>query len=288
VHAGSPSRWPLAVAAACVVVGLAVLGFALGSRADEPDGPATVAAVVAPSPAPAIVTTAPTPAPAATGVAGDPIAEMRAAWRRKLQANERAHVPAAWVAGFYPLYERAQAAFGVNWLLIASVHLQETAFSTAPGTYRGLNFAHCCAGPMQFNVTNGGGRGSPSTWELYRDAYREAERPASYPNPTAKHPSVYDDFDAIMAGASLLSDGGAGTVLDGSAWQAAYDYYGHDLDGIGYADEVVARAIGWSQGGFSINQPVDPALREAVDAAWGAPARATLLAADAKPARHKD
>ena len=32
---------------------------------------------------------------------------------------------------------------------------RRAAFSTAPGIYHGLNFAHCCGGPMQFNVTNG-------------------------------------------------------------------------------------------------------------------------------------
>ena len=61
--------------------------------------------------------------------------------------------------GFYPIYATAQSTFGVNWLLLASIHRQESAFSTAPGTYHGLNFAHCCGGPMQFNVTNGGRAG---------------------------------------------------------------------------------------------------------------------------------
>ena len=260
-------RWPLVVAAAIVAAGLVVLLLALSSSADDDVPPAPVAA-------PTIAVTAPTPAPATQSLAAptDPIAQMRAEWRRKLERNEKARVPADWVAGFYPLYETAQEAFGVNWLLIASVHRQETAFSTAPDTYHGLNFANCCAGPMQFNVTNG----PLTTWERYRDAYRRAERPGSYPNPTAKHPSVYDDFDAIMAAASLLSHQGAGMALDGTAWQAAYDYYGHDLNGVVYANEVIARAIGWSQDGFSINTLVDPALREAVDAAWGAPARAAF------------
>lgn len=279
---GSPSRWPLVAAAACIAVGLAVLAFALTTSADEVTGPPARPAI----PVPAIAAVAATPPPSRSGVPGDPIADMRAAWRRKLEANERASVPPGWVAGFYPLYERAQDAFGVNWLLIASVHLQETAFSTARGTYRGLNFANCCAGPMQFNVTNGD-RGIPSTWQRYRHAYRRAPRPTSYPNPTARHPSVYDDFDAIMAGASLLSHQGAGTALDGAAWQAAYDYYGHDLDGIGYADEVLARAIGWSQRGFSVDGAVDPALRDAGDAAWGAPARAQLLGGDSGAGDHR-
>ena len=34
--------------------------------------------------------------------------------------------------GFYPIYATAQRTFGVNWLLLASIHRQETAFSTAP------------------------------------------------------------------------------------------------------------------------------------------------------------
>jgi hypothetical protein len=261
----APDRRPLAIALACFAAGLLVVLLALSAG--------RTAAERRPATAPAIVASVATPAPAASGVPGDPLAQMRTAWRQLLERNERAHVPAAWVAGFYPIYERAQRAFGVNWLLLASVHRQETAFSSHPSTYHGLNFAGCCAGPMQFNVTNG----PTTTWERYRDAFRNADRPASYPNPTIAHPSVYDDFDAIMAAAKLLGADGATRALDGAAWQAAYAYYGHDLTGIGYADEVLARAIGWSQHGFSINHPVDPGLRAAVDAAWGAPARAALL-----------
>jgi hypothetical protein len=52
------------------------------------------------------------------------------------------HVSNAWMDGFYPIYATAQHTFGVNWLLLASIHKQESAFSTAPGIYEGLNFAH--------------------------------------------------------------------------------------------------------------------------------------------------
>src|SRR4029077_855465 len=120
-----------------------------------------------------------------------------AAERRKLAAERRAHalargaivaapshaqqeldaqrfayatqsqIPRSWMEGFYPVYETAQRTFGVNWLLIASIHRQESAFSTARGIYRGLNFAHCCGGPMQFNVTNG----PVTTWQLVSDSY---------------------------------------------------------------------------------------------------------------------
>ena len=185
--------------------------------------------------------------------------------------------------GFYPIYATAQRTFGVSWLLIASIHMQESAFSTAPGIYAGLNFAHCCGGPMQFNVTHGSARGSASTWELVSDSFAYGARPRSYDHMTARHPSIYDDFDAIMAAAHLLSADGAGYRLDDSAWWAAYDYYGHDATGVLYADQVLARAIGWSQRGFCVNCGVQPQLLDAVDAAYGVPVRAGFAPTGARP-----
>src|SRR3954452_1078667 len=271
----SHDRRPLAVACACLLTGL--LALLLGLRAlPGAQVPSAVPAIVA-SPSPSAASSVAAPTPAVPNLAG-----VRAAWKRALLDNESAHVPATWVAGFYPLYERAQRAYRINWLLLASIHRQETAFSTVKGSYEGRNFAGCCAGPMQFNVSDG----HVTTWQRYADAFQKASRPASYPHPTSTHPSVYDDFDAIMAAARLLSNRGAGARLDGSAWLGAYDYYGHDLTGVAYADEVMARAIGWSQRGFSINQPVDPVMRAAVHAAWGAPVRDGLVrsAAGSDPA----
>jgi len=198
---------------------------------------------------------------------------------RQLIDQTETEIPARWMEGFYPIYGIAQGTFGVNWLLIASIHKQESAFSTAPGTYHGLNFAGCCGGPMQFNVTNGGGRGTGSTWDLVSNSYIYARRPASYDHVAARHPSIYDDFDAIMAAAHLLSADGAEYALNGSAWDAAYDYYGHDTTGVSYADQVLARAIGWSQHGFCINCGVEQKLIEAVHAAYGAPVLALLTTA---------
>jgi len=140
-------------------------------------------------------------------------------------------------------------------------------------TYHGLNFAGCCAGPMQFNVTNAMGT-TGSTWARYKDAGAGTARPTAYPHRTMHHPSVYDDFDAIMAAAKLLRDSGAGRPLDATAWRAAYDYYGHDLTGVDYANAVLARAIGWGQQRFCINCGTDTAMVSSIDAAWGAPVRA--------------
>ncbi len=270
-----------------IVLGLVALGAGLVALAlaGRPSAPAPAAAIpiagpagpapVAPAATPVAATGAPAPA-AATIVDTRPRAqEIRdlAKFRRRAPA----HVPARWVAGFYRLYDVAGRAFAVNWLLIASVHRQETSFSTERDTYHGLNFAGCCGGPMQFNVTNG----PSTTWARVDDAYRVARRPAGYPHPTARHPSIYDDFDAIMAAAQLLSTDGATLALDGGAWQAAYAYYGHDATGVTYADQVIARAITWSQAGFCINCGLDPGMVAAVDAAYGAPVRAALEAAAA-------
>jgi hypothetical protein len=224
----------------------------------------------------------------ARAIVGDPSAVQAHHDLALYESQPSTHIAEGWIQGFYPIYATAQRTFGVNWLLIASIHRQESAFSTALTTYKGLNFAGCCGGPMQFNVTNGGA-GIPSTWALVNDSYRYGTRPVSYDHMTAKHPSIYDDFDSIMAAAHLLSADGAGYALDGSAWNAAYDYYGHDATGVTYADQVLARAIGWSQHGFCINCGVESAMVEAVHAAYGAPVAAsfeTATVARAKPSKH--
>jgi hypothetical protein len=272
--------WLLAVALG--TLGLSVLVLVLTGVIGRTD------AAVAPPPVLVSVVTPP-PASLADSADADQQAARRAAIvatpspaQQRLDAQQlvdptQVHITRRWMEGFYPIYATAQSTFGVNWLLIASIHRQESAFSTAPGVYSGLNFAHCCGGPMQFNVTNG----PVSTWDLVADSYTYGRRPARYDHMTARHPSIYDDFDAIMAAAHLLSADGAEYALNDSAWWAAYDYYGHDATGVSYADEVLARAIGWSQHGFCINCGVEQGLVQAVYAAYGAPVLAELEAAEA-------
>jgi hypothetical protein len=223
-------------------------------------------------------------------IVAQPSRAQQGLYARRLVDRTETEIPTRWIEGFYPTYSTAQRTFGVNWLLIASIHKQESAFSTAPTTYHGLNFAGCCGGPMQFNVTNGGrGTGSGSTWDLVSNSYRYGKRPAAYDHMTATHPSIYDDFDSIMAAAHLLSADGAEYALNGAAWNAAYDYYGHDATGVSYADEVLARAIGWSQHSFCTDCGVEAAMVEAVHAAYGAPVLellSTATTARAKRPRH--
>jgi hypothetical protein len=138
---------------------------------------------------------------------------------------------------------------------------------------------------MQFNVSNG----AVSTWDLYRDSFRLGGRPRHYPHRTHRHPSVYDDFDAIMAAGALLRDSGATDLLDGGAWSAAYAYYGHDRFGVAYASQVVARAQGWELNGFCANCPEDSALIAVLDDLYGVDARRQLRAEERlrKHKKHK-
>jgi hypothetical protein len=269
---------------------VASLGFALsGAGADAaPDRliqlPAPAVAQPAHVATPVAKSTTPPPAPTQTpAVKAKPAATAKAAAHPQglniPMFSGPTSISAAWAAGFYPIYAEATRAFAVNPMLIASVHKQESGFSTAASTYHGLNFAHCCAGPMQFNVTNG----PHTTWDLVAGAYHRGHRPAFYNHVSHRHPSVYDDFDAIMAGASLLHASGAGMALDGTAWQAAYDYYGHDASGIAYADEVLARARGWAAHGFCVNCGVDRKLIDQAYADYGSFAMDALAPPPAAP-----
>lgn len=267
--------WLLAglLSAAGIAVLVAVLTGLVGRSPAEPQTRVETAAAALSASQPS--------AHGEAGIVARPSSAQQQLERRRLDGAPVRHIARGWMEGFYPIYATAQSTFGVNWLLLASIHMQESAFSTARGTYRGLNFARCCGGPMQFNVTNG----PVTTWDLVSSSYRYGRRPAAYDHMTAAHPSIYDDFDAIMAAAHLLSADGAGDALDGRAWTAAYDYYGHDATGVQYADRVLARAIGWSQRGFCINCGVRPSLLTAVGAAYGAPAQAALEAEAAAPAK---
>jgi hypothetical protein len=286
--ASERSSWLLAGALA--LLGIVALAAALtlgGSSATPPPAAAPpVVPVVATTPAPGAASSASVLKGAssarrrahsgsAAAIVARPTGKQQQLDATRFVDQTETHISTRWMEGFYPIYGIAQRTFGVNWLLLASIHRQESAFSTASDTYTGLNFAGCCGGPMQFNVTNG----PITTWRLVSDSYRYGTRPRTYDHVTAKHPSIYDDFDAIMAAAHLLSADGAGYTLDGAAWDAAYDYYGHDATGVTYADQVLARAIGWSQHGFCINCGVDQGLVEAVHAAYGAPVLAALTQA---------
>lgn len=182
---------------------------------------------------------------------------------------------------YIPLYKAAADAYGVNWLLLASIHQHETDFSRADADH-GANGCGA-AGPMQFGIVgiapyNAGapdcgaltGTGAGNTWAHYATATHKIprdDRPTDYPlrrdhldachDVPATTGCVYDDLDAIAAAAAYLHDLGARTELDDRAWTAARRYNG----AAAYADLVLERARGWQQtsptGGDAIALPVD-------------------------------
>jgi hypothetical protein len=159
--------------------------------------------------------------------------------------------PAGLPAGARPflrIYEDAAAVYRVNPFLLMAVHENETNFSlsTLPGVHSGVNFAGCCAGPMQFYVTGTAFGGSGGTWAAYRNGYRRARlaRPASYPGRVSSpHPSVYDSYDAIYAAASYFQALGASPRLDSRTYQALLSYTGVPPASIPYARHDYERAL---------------------------------------------
>jgi membrane-bound lytic murein transglycosylase B len=100
----------------------------------------------------------------------------------------RADVPAAYLR----LYRAAGQTYGVDWRILAAIGKSESDHgrSRSPGVASGLNFARCCAGPMQFCTT----RSCGNTWGAYGvDGNGDGRR------------SVYDPADAIPAAGKLVA-----------------------------------------------------------------------------------
>src|SRR6266540_4856884 len=122
--------------------------------------------------------------------------------RMARQGNPAAAARADIPGGYLALYRAAvkRQCPGLSWAILAGIGKVESNHGRAqlPGVRSGLNSAGCCAGPMQFNQTDG----PPSTWATYGRG------------------SPYDPADAIPAAArKLCADGaarayGGGTVRD--------------------------------------------------------------------------
>jgi hypothetical protein len=105
-------------------------------------------------------------------------------------------------AGYLRLYRQAGARYRVPWSVLAAIGKVESDHGRLrlPGVRSGLNryrdargrWRSCCAGPMQFNLTDG----PPSTWQRHGRG------------------NVYDPADAIPAAARKLVADGAHRNLD--------------------------------------------------------------------------
>jgi hypothetical protein len=105
-------------------------------------------------------------------------------------------------AGYLRLYRQAGTRYRVPWPVLAAIGKVESDHGRLrlPGVRSGLNryrdrsgrWRSCCAGPMQFNLTDG----PPSTWQRHGRG------------------NVYDPADAIPAAARKLVADGARRNLD--------------------------------------------------------------------------
>ena len=148
---------------------------------------------------------------------------------------------------FLRIYQDAARAYSVNPFVLMAIHENETNYSlsTLPGVRSGVNFAGCCAGPMQFSIASPLNGGAGGTWAAYRHAHRKARlpRPAAYPLRFEQpHPNVYDSYDAIYAAAAYLHALGAGPNIDQRTFQALLSYTGVPPASIPYARHDYERA----------------------------------------------
>jgi hypothetical protein len=99
-----------------------------------------------------------------------------------------ADIPAGYLARYVTAAGTCPA---LSWQVLAAIGKIESDHgrSSAPGVRTGINRAGCCAGPMQFNLTNG----PPSTWDTWGTGIRA---------------DVYDPVHAVPAAArKLCADG---------------------------------------------------------------------------------
>jgi len=90
-----------------------------------------------------------------------------------------ADIPSAYLAAYVHADQAmTRSCPRLRWQVLAGIGKVESDHgrSRAPGVRSGLNRFGCCAGPMQFNLTNG----PPSTWDAYARplALRQGHPPA--------------------------------------------------------------------------------------------------------------
>jgi hypothetical protein len=106
-------------------------------------------------------------------------------------------------------YQAAGTRYAIDWTYLAAIGKIETDHgrSSAAGVRSGVNFAGCCAGPMQFSITGAGG----GTWGAYGvDGNGDAKK------------DVYDPADAVPGAGNYLKASGAP-----GDWDKAIFAYNH-------------------------------------------------------------
>jgi cell wall-associated NlpC family hydrolase len=135
-------------------------------------------------------------------------------------AEATAAIPASYLA----LFEKAGAAYGIPWPVLAAIGFEESGFGTDDGPS-----SAGALGPMQFE---------PSTWAAFGDGG-----------------NIMDPADAIPAAARMLAANGAPGNLSQAIF--AYNHAGW------YVDEVLAQAARYAAGGAqAITAPASALCQE--------------------------
>ena len=148
-------------------------------------------------------------------------------------------------ADYLALYRRAGARWGVPWTVLAGIGAVESDHgrSRAPGIHAGLNAFGCCAGPMQFNLTDG----PPSTWQRYAtDGDGDGRL------------SPYAPADAIASAARYLR-----ALLDANRDELERAILGYNHSHA-YVADVLARARGYT--GRTQGQLVESGVASSISA----------------------
>jgi hypothetical protein len=151
--------------------------------------------------------------------------------------------------------EAASTCRALTWQVLAAIGKIESDHgrSSAPGVRSGVNRFGCCAGPMQFNLTNG----PPSTWDSWGTGVRA---------------DVYDPAHAVPAAARKLCGDGLArperihedpcpSVLGSAALHTALKRYNNAC---WYVHEVVTLAGRYTSTAPALTPSKDPFVRALV------------------------
>ena len=163
-----------------------------------------------------------------------------------------ADIPPAYLARYVTAAGTCPA---LTWQVLAAIGKVESDHgrSSAPGVRQGINRAGCCAGPMQFNLTNG----PPSTWDSWGTGIRA---------------QVYDPVYAVPAAARKLCGDGLARpeavgrdpcpqVLGSAALHTAIKRYNNAC---WYVHEVVTLAGRYTRAAPALAPARDPFVRALV------------------------
>jgi transglycosylase-like protein with SLT domain len=132
-------------------------------------------------------------------------------------------------SSYLTAYRAAGSQHGVPWQVLAAIGAIETDHGRldAPGVRSGVNSYGCCAGPMQFNLTDG----PPSTWQRYGvDGDHDGTT------------DVYDPHDAIPSAGNYLR-----TLLQSAGGDIRQAIFGYNHSQA-YVNDVLARARTYAGG----------------------------------------